>query len=101
GLLTTIPTALSLLENSGRVVIFGVPPEGKKVEIMPYDIYRREIEIIGSFTNPYTNEAALEMLAKVDVDPIVTNPIKLDDLVEKGLNMMGKPGVLKVQIQFD
>jgi threonine dehydrogenase-like Zn-dependent dehydrogenase len=101
GLLTTIPTALSLLENTGRIVIFGVPPEGKKVEIVPFDIYRREIEIIGSFTNPYTNEAALEMLAKIDVEPIITNPIKLDQLVDQGLNMMGKPGVLKVQIQFD
>jgi threonine dehydrogenase-like Zn-dependent dehydrogenase len=100
GLLTTIPTAYQLLENTGRVVIFGVPPEGKKVEISPYDIYRRELEIIGSFTNPYTNEAALEMLATTDVDPIITNPIKLDDLVNKGLNMMGKPGVMKVQIQF-
>jgi threonine dehydrogenase-like Zn-dependent dehydrogenase len=101
GLLTTIPTAFEVLENTGRVVIFGVPPEGKKVEISPYDIYRRELEIIGSFTNPYTNEAALEMLAKVNIDPILTNPICLDDLVDKGLNLMGKAGVLKVQIQFN
>jgi threonine dehydrogenase-like Zn-dependent dehydrogenase len=100
GLLTTLPTAFQLLENTGRVVIFGVPPEGKKVEITPFDIYRHEIEIIGSFTNPYTNEAAFEVLTKIDVDPILTNPIKLDDLVEKGLKMMGKPGVLKVQVQF-
>jgi threonine dehydrogenase-like Zn-dependent dehydrogenase len=100
GLLNTISTATQLLENTGRVVIFGVPPEGKKTEIVPYDIYRRELEIIGSFTNPYTNEAALEMLAHINVDPILTNPIKLDDLVEKGLEMMGKPGVMKVQLQF-
>lgn len=100
GLLTTIPNALKILENTGRLVIFGVPPEGKKVEVVPYDIYRREIEIIGSFTNPYTNEAALEMLTKVDVNPIITNPIKLQQLIDNGLRVMGKPGVLKVQIQF-
>lgn len=100
GLLTSIPTALKVLENTGRVVIFGVPPEGKSVEIIPYDIYRREIEIIGSFTNPYTNEAALEILADINVEPIITNPIKLDGLIEKGLKIMGTLGVLKVQIQF-
>lgn len=100
GLLSTLPTALEILEDTGRVVIFGVPPEGKSVEISPYEIYRREIKIIGSFTNPYTNEAALKFLKKIDVDPIITNPIKLDDLVDQGLDVMGKSDVLKVQIQF-
>jgi threonine dehydrogenase-like Zn-dependent dehydrogenase len=100
GLLTTIPNAVNLLENTGRIVIFGVPPEGKKVEIKPYEIYRREIEIIGSFTNPYTNEAALEMLKKIEIDPIVTNKISLNEITDKGMNVIGKPGVLKVQIQF-
>lgn len=100
GLLSTLQTAVQVVENTGRVVIFGVPPEGKKVELSPYEIYRREIEVIGSFTNPYTNESALKFLQKIDVDPIITNPIKLEDLVTKGLKVMGEPNVLKVQIQF-
>ncbi|MFX0091804.1 MAG: zinc-dependent alcohol dehydrogenase family protein [Candidatus Hodarchaeota archaeon] len=100
GLLNTIPTAFEILENTGRLVVFGVPPEGKTIEIRPFDIYRREIDIVGSFTNPYTNEAALEMLRKVNVDSLITNAIKLDDLIEKGLKMVGKLEVLKVQIQF-
>ncbi len=100
GLTSTIPTALDMLENTGRVVIFGVPNEIKNVEIRPYEIYRREIEIIGSFTNPYTNEASLEMLKKIETDPIITNQIKLDNLVQYGLNILGKSGVLKIQVQF-
>ncbi|MHA1340766.1 MAG: zinc-dependent alcohol dehydrogenase family protein [Promethearchaeota archaeon] len=99
GLLSTISTALKTLENTGRILIFGVPPEGQKTEIIPYEIYRREIEIIGSFTNPYTNEAALKLLKKINTKPIITNPIKLKSLVEDGLNQIGKPGVIKVQIQ--
>ncbi len=100
GLLSTIPTSMKILENTGRVVIFGVPPEGKKIEINPYEIYRKELEIIGSFTNPYTNEAALKMLKHIDIAPILTNPIKLEGLVENGFNQFGKKGVLKIQIQF-
>ncbi len=100
GLLSTIPTALEILENTGRVIIFGVPPEGKNVEISPYDIYRREIQILGSFTNPYTNEAALKMLKDVDINPILTNPITLDALVDQGFENFGKKGVLKIQVQF-
>ena len=67
---------------------------------VPFDIYRREIEIIGSFTNPYTNEAALKMLNKVNIDPIITNQIRLDGLVTEGMDKIGSPGVMKVQIQF-
>ncbi|MBD3353753.1 MAG: alcohol dehydrogenase catalytic domain-containing protein, partial [Candidatus Lokiarchaeota archaeon] len=100
GLLSTIPDALNLLENTGRVVIFGVPPENKPTNVVPYDIYRKEIEIIGSFTNPYTNEAALKMLKNIDINPILTNLIKLEGLIDDGMKKIGTSGVLKVQIEF-
>ncbi|MFX1253207.1 MAG: zinc-dependent alcohol dehydrogenase family protein [Promethearchaeota archaeon] len=100
GLSSTIPTALELLEYTGRVIIFGVPPEDEKVQFSPYEIYRREIEIIGSFTNPYTNEAALKMLKNINTQQILTNRIKLENLVDEGLRKIGKPGVLKIQVQY-
>ena len=40
------------------------------------------------------------MLKKVDVEPLLTNLIGLDDVVEEGFEAFGSPGVLKVQIQF-
>lgn len=101
GLIDAIPTAFTLLEYSGRIVIFGVPAETQKVEITPYEIYRKEFEIIGSFTNPYTNEAALNMLKDMVVDPIITNPVGLAELesaIQKIHNR--EPGVIKVQLQF-
>jgi threonine dehydrogenase-like Zn-dependent dehydrogenase len=101
GLINTIPIAIPVLENSGRIVIFGVPPEFQKIEISPYDIYRREIQIIGSFTNPYTNEAALKMLKEIDVDPIISHPIGLADLEESIKKIHNRePGIIKVQVQF-
>jgi threonine dehydrogenase-like Zn-dependent dehydrogenase len=101
GLINTIPTAVSLLENTGRIVIFGVPAETAMVQISPYDIYRHEIEIIGSITNPYTNEAALKMLKEIIVDPIITHPIKIESLEESIQKIHSRAdGVIKVQIQF-
>ena len=101
GLLTTIPTAISVLENTGRIVIFGVPPEFQKIEISPYDIYRREIKIIGSFTNPYTNEAALKILKEIDVEPIITHPIGLTELEQSIQKIHNRePGIIKVQVQY-
>jgi len=101
GSLSSIPLGLKLLENTGKILIFGVPPENRSVDIIPYEIYRREIEIIGSFTNPYTNEAALKFLKKIDIKPILTNKIKLKNIIEDGFNQIGKKGVIKVQIQND
>lgn len=100
GLSSTISTAMSLVENTGRVLIFGVPNEKQKAEIIPYQIYKKELEIIGSYTNPYSNETAIKMLDKLNLKDIVTNTIKLDDIVEQGLNAVGKKDVLKVQVQF-
>ena len=100
GLSSTIADAMFLIENTGRVLIFGVPNEKQKTEIVPYQIYKKEIDIIGSYTNPYSNEAAIKILEKLNLRKIVTNTIKLDDIVEQGLNVIGKKGVLKVQVQF-
>ena len=101
GLTSTIPTGMKLLENTGKILIFGVPPEDITVEITPYDIYKKEITIIGSYTNPYSNEAAISMLEKLDVRDLITDLITLDKLVENGFKQVGKPGSLKIQVKFE
>lgn len=100
GLASTIPTAIDILENTGRVVLFGVPPEKSSVTFYPYDVYRKELQISGSFTNPYTNEAAVNILDQIDVKPLLTDKISLEEIVERGFNQFGTKGVLKIQVQF-
>ncbi len=101
GLLSSIDLGLKVLENTGRILIFGVPPENTPTEIVPFEIYRREIEIIGSFTNPYTNEAALKFLTTTKVDEIISHKISLDNLEEMVKQVLEKePGIIKVQVQF-
>ncbi|MFW9929039.1 MAG: zinc-dependent alcohol dehydrogenase family protein, partial [Candidatus Thorarchaeota archaeon] len=87
GLTSTITDSLSLLENTGRVLIFGVPSEKQKAEIVPYQIYKKEIEIIGSYTNPYSNEASIRLLKRLNLVDIVTHSITLENIVEQGLNV--------------
>ena len=100
GLTSTIADAMTLVENAGRVLIFGVPNETQKAEIIPYQIYKKEIEIIGSYTNPYSNEASIKLLQKLSIKDIVTHTIPLENLVEQGIEAIGKNGVLKVQVKF-
>lgn len=100
GLTSTIADSLQLLENSGRVLIFGVPDEYKKAEIIPYQIYKKEIEIIGTYTNPYSNETSIKMLEQLDLSDLITNSISLENIVEQGLDKVGKKGILKIQVKF-
>jgi len=83
GSLKAFSQAIKVLDNTGRMLVFGVAPEGAKVEVEPFEIYRREISIVGSFTNPLTNERALKLLASgaVKVSPLITHKVGLKDVL--------------------
>ncbi|KAK9884334.1 hypothetical protein WA026_005284 [Henosepilachna vigintioctopunctata] len=49
-----IEHAISLLNTGGKLVIFGVAPPHGKVSISPYEIYDKELKIIGVKINPYS-----------------------------------------------
>jgi threonine dehydrogenase-like Zn-dependent dehydrogenase len=62
-MLPAVEQALGLLKNGGRLVIFGVSPADQKLLISPYDIYRRDISVTGSFLNPFTFGTAVDLMA--------------------------------------
>jgi len=98
-----ISSLFGLVQATGRILLFGVAPEEARINVSPFDIYRRELTIVGSFTNPYTNEAAMNLLEELNFGPIVTHQIRLDQLVEDGIHAIQRkdPGVTKVQVIFE
>lgn len=82
-----VEQALRMIKNGGRLVIFGVSPAGQKIPIVPYEIYRRDINIIGSFLNPFTFKNAVDLL--------VTGRIKLNGLDIKAF------GLADIQVAFE
>jgi 2-desacetyl-2-hydroxyethyl bacteriochlorophyllide A dehydrogenase len=103
GAAQTLTMAFNIVQNCGTIVVFGAPPENLNLPVKMYDIYRREINVHGSFTNPYTNEQALRLMAmgKIKYDKIVTHPISIDQVEEAILKMRDRTEtVIKAQIQF-
>ncbi|MEX2682618.1 MAG: zinc-dependent alcohol dehydrogenase family protein [Candidatus Sigynarchaeota archaeon] len=101
GAKATLSLAFHLVQNCGTIVVFGVPTE--PMEMNMYDIYRREISVVGSFTNPYTNEQALKLLAagKIKFDQIITHPVSIDEVESVIIKMRDKTeSVIKAQIRF-
>lgn len=92
-------SAVSLVRKGGTVVLFGVSPRGKTIEISPFDINENEIKITGSFNNPNTQAQALRLLASqvIRVDNLITNRLALEDYPE-ALKMFGQPNTIKTMV---
>ncbi|HMF32543.1 MAG TPA: zinc-dependent alcohol dehydrogenase family protein [Candidatus Lokiarchaeia archaeon] len=99
GSIQVLTTALEIVQTGGRIIVFGVPPEQAEWPLHPFDIYRREISVIGSFTNPYTNEAALKLLSSLQTDSIVSAHIAVDD-IEEYIHRLQSGEERKVQINY-
>lgn len=97
----TVRQAIECVGKTGRVIIFGVPPEDVKIEVSPSDILRKELTIKGSWLNPHTFEEAIKLihLKTVEVKPLISHMLSLEE-IEKGLRVMEeKPkGMTKVII---
>lgn len=84
GNIKAIEEALNLTKKMSRILLFGVSNKKDQVKISPYDIYEKEINIIGSFLNPFTSKKAVDILENknIDFEDLVDKKLKLDQLNE-------------------
>jgi 2-desacetyl-2-hydroxyethyl bacteriochlorophyllide A dehydrogenase len=77
-----LQSAIRLVKNSGKLLIFGVCPENERIEISPYDIYRRDLTILGSFSIRRTFLAALRMIdgGHLRLEELLGGRYSLEDL---------------------
>ncbi|MFM7444610.1 MAG: alcohol dehydrogenase catalytic domain-containing protein, partial [Tabrizicola sp.] len=81
GVAETVEMAPLLTRSGGRIVVLGVLPKGEKVRIEPFDLLFREIQLLHSFLNPFTQSRAIRMLelGQIDVRPLVSRRIGLSE----------------------
>lgn len=81
GVAETVEMAPRLTRSGGRVVVLGVLPQGEKVRIEPFDLLFREIQLLHSFINPFTQTRAAAMLnsGRVDVAPLISRIVPLSE----------------------
>ncbi|MCR6500187.1 zinc-dependent alcohol dehydrogenase family protein [Shinella sp. CPCC 101442] len=99
GVAETMTQAPKLARNGGTVVILGVMPQGKKVEIEPFDLLFREIRILTSFLNPHVHGRAAALIASgtIKVDPLISRRIGFEGLPDAVANPP-RPGEVKVLV---
>ena len=78
----------------GKILYYGVAPDDAKVEISPYDVFRRDLTILGSFSLLGTIPQALAWLrsGRVQVKPIVSHRLSIEE-VRLALEYKDHPGM--------
>jgi threonine dehydrogenase-like Zn-dependent dehydrogenase len=100
GSAATAQQAFDLVGEGGRVLLFGVAPEEVQITISPYRVYREEIAITGSFTNPFAQSRALALLAsgRLRVNDLISHRLPLAD-VSRGIELLESGTATKVVIE--
>jgi D-arabinitol dehydrogenase (NADP+) len=73
--------AIQFTRRGGTLLVYGVYPEKESVRFNPYDMFRREITIKGSFAqiNAFPRALAYLESGKIKVSEIVTDQFALED----------------------
>ncbi|MGC9319537.1 MAG: zinc-dependent alcohol dehydrogenase family protein [Armatimonadota bacterium] len=100
GLEQTAALAISLAAPGGRVLLFGVCEEDARVPLRPRRIFREEIAIAGSYTNPFTDDRAVALLTggRIDTDAIISDEFPLVE-APAAIERARKPNSLKVMLR--
>lgn len=84
GRVETMKAAVEAARPGGTVVWVGVASPEAEVAIKPYDMFRRELTIRGTYVNPFTMERSLALLdsGRINWREIVTHRFPLDNFEE-------------------
>lgn len=97
-----VQTAFEHIAPGGRFLVFGVCSPDATIEVKPFDIYRRDLEIIGSFAIRRTYDRAFKLMENgvVKVKELIAETLPVEE-VARGLELMktGRAG-MKIQVAW-
>jgi threonine dehydrogenase-like Zn-dependent dehydrogenase len=102
---TPVPTyesSVAAVRRGGKVLAYGAAPMDKSMSLRPFDIYAKELTIVGSYAGTYdTWPRAIELLAGGRFDPsrIVDSVRPLDEAVDAIRGLERDKSTVKVHIQ--
>jgi threonine dehydrogenase-like Zn-dependent dehydrogenase len=97
GAAETFEQCLAITRRGGTVLVVGVAPEDDFARIRPFDVFARELRIVGSYLNPQTHGRAVELAAsgRIDLASLISHRVGLEE-VPSILARGPEPGELKV-----
>lgn len=102
---TGIPAVLegtfAYAKPRGKIWVFGVVPNGTLAKFPAYEVFRRDLKIIGSFAVNRTFPQSITLIQSgaVQVEPLISHRLPLDDFC-KGLDIAEKDPK-RVKVHFN
>ncbi len=89
GVAKVMQESLRYVTQGGRYLVFGVCGSSETITISPFEIYRRDLEIIGSFAIRRTYDRAFKLMehGRVKVDRLISEALPVEEL-GRGIEMM-------------
>ncbi len=92
---------IDYVRNGGRVLLFGVPPSGVKVEFEAFKIFQKGLTLLSSFTSLRNSFQAIRLLQskQINVAPLISHRLPLKD-ISKAFDLIERrdPAVKKVMM---
>lgn len=102
GSVRTYRDAFDMVRVGGTVVAYGAAPSDQELTLRPFDIYSKELTIVGSYAGTYaTWPDAIELIraGRFDPDRIISNVVPLADLVRGIEAAESDKDVIKTQVR--
>jgi 2-desacetyl-2-hydroxyethyl bacteriochlorophyllide A dehydrogenase len=79
GVPQVVEAGFQYLAHRGAYLFFGVCPAGEQIQITPYDVFRHDWRIIGSFALSYTMQESIRWLqtGRIQAAPLISHEIPL------------------------
>jgi D-arabinitol dehydrogenase (NADP+) len=98
GVVEVMSKTLDFVRPGGSVLLFGVPPKGKPMQIEPFTMFRKGLSIFSSFTSVRNSYQAVSLLQSgiIDFGGIISHSLSLDEfqhgveIIEKGAEQVKK-----------
>jgi 2-desacetyl-2-hydroxyethyl bacteriochlorophyllide A dehydrogenase len=101
GAIAVMNRTIDFVRKGGTILLFGVPPAGKKLEMEAFKIFQKGLTILSSYTSVRNSFQAVNLLqtGKVKVEPLISHRLPLEE-ISKGFDMIENhdPKVMKVMI---
>ncbi len=81
GVPAVIENGFRYLKPRGQYLMFGVAPMDARINVRPYDVFRNDWQVIGSFALCYTFQQAITWLdtGVINIDPLVSHTAALTE----------------------
>jgi 2-desacetyl-2-hydroxyethyl bacteriochlorophyllide A dehydrogenase len=99
GVIPVMNRSIDFVRPGGTVLLFGVPPSGKMMEIEAFKIFQKGLTLLSSFTSVRNSFQAVNLLrsGQIIVKPLISHTLPLKEM-SKAIDMIERhdPQVKKV-----